>query len=64
MYRNDALVFESCMHKNIRVYLALKMCNVDKRLSELSPKHQTNFATMFARTPFSHSKIEQNLSII
>ena len=37
MYRNDALVFESCMHKNIRVYLAfncLKMCNVDKRLSQ------------------------------
>ena len=63
MYRNDALVFESCMHKNIRVYLAfncLKMYKVDKGLSELYPKHQTNFATMFARKPFLHSKIEQN----
>ena len=63
MYRNDALVFESCMHKNIKVYLAfncLKMCNVDKGLSKLSQKHKTNFATIFARKPFSHSKIEQN----
>ena len=40
MYRNDALVFESCMHKNIRVYLefnCLQMCKPNKGiLSEQS----------------------------
>ena len=55
MHRNDALVFESCMHKNGRVYLEfkyLKICNVDKGLSDLSQKLKTNFATMYPRNPF------------